>query len=60
MLGDAIQRVVDAETEAWNTKGVNRLLGVFHPDMVWPWPPSAVAHDPAAWTWGMGRFDAER
>lgn len=28
--------------------------------MVWPWPPTETAHDPVAWVWGMGRFDAPR
>ena len=36
------------------------LLTIFHPDMVWPWPPSPEAHDPALWVMELGRFDAER
>src|ERR1043166_4596266 len=57
---DAIQAAIDAETQAWNARDVERLLDVFHPDMVWPWPPGVDAHDPADWIWGMGRFDAAR
>jgi ketosteroid isomerase-like protein len=57
---DAIREVVDRETRAWDSQDVELLLSVFHPDMVWPWPPSADAHDPVDWEWGMGRFDARR
>ncbi len=56
----AIQSVVDAETRAWERKDADSLLGLFHPDMVWAWPPDPDAHDPAGWVWGMGRFDAAR
>ena len=55
-----IVEIVHRETRAWNTQDVELLLSIFHPDMVWPWPPDAQAHDPADWVWGMGRFDAER
>lgn len=57
---DEIREIVDRETRAWSTQDVELLLSVFHPDMVWPWPPDANAHDPVNWTWGMGRFDATR
>jgi len=40
---------VDLETEAWNTKNPDLFLSMVHPDMVWPWPPTADAHDPADW-----------
>lgn len=56
----AIQEIVDRETRAWDTQDVDLLLSVFHPDMVWPWPPASDAHDPAEWIWGMGRFDDQR
>jgi hypothetical protein len=55
-----VQEVVDPEARAWDTQDVELLLSVFHPDMVWPWPPSAEDHDPQSWTWGMGRFNSER
>jgi hypothetical protein len=57
---DQIAEIVHRETRAWDTQDVELLLSIFHPDMVWPWPPHALAHDPAEWIWGMGRFDAER
>jgi hypothetical protein len=56
----AIQEVVDRETRAWNTKDVSLLLSVFHPDMVWAWPPHSDAHDPVEWRLSLGRFDAAR
>jgi ketosteroid isomerase-like protein len=55
-----IEEIVDRETRAWDTRDVPLLLSVFHPDMVWPWPRSYTAHDPAEWTLVQGRFDADR
>lgn len=55
-----IQEVVDRETRAWDTQNAQLLLSIFHPDMVWPWPPTPNSHDPQSWVWGMGRFDPER
>jgi ketosteroid isomerase-like protein len=43
-MGDVraeIREIVDRETRAWDTRDVELLLGVFHPDMVWPWPRTA-------------------
>ncbi len=59
-LEQQIREIVDRETRAWDTKNVDLLISVFHPDMVWPWPPHSRAHDPADWVWGMGRFHAVR
>ncbi len=56
----AIQEIIDRETRAWDTKDVPLLLSVFHPDMVWAWPPHAMAHDPVEWRLSLGRFDAAR
>jgi len=55
-----IREIVDRETRAWDTKDVALLLSVFHPDMVWPWPPSAKHHDPVDWVFRAGRYDYER
>lgn len=33
---DEILEIVNRETRAWDTKDVNLLISVFHPDMVWP------------------------
>ena len=57
--GEIIE-IVNRETRAWDTKDADLLVTVFHPDMVWPWPPSADAHDPADWVLMLGRFDAQR
>ena len=57
---EEIREVVDRETRAWDTKDARLLLTVFHPDMTWPWPPDASAHDPALWVFVMGRYDYER
>lgn len=57
---DEIQAMVDRETAAWDTQDAAALVSLFHPDMVWPWPPDAQAHDPAAWVFPMGRFDRDR
>ena len=55
-----IQQVVDRETAAWDRQDAEALVALFHPDMVWPWPPDAHAHDPASWVFPQGRYDRER
>lgn len=55
-----IQAVVDAETAAWNARDAEALVSLFHPDIVWPWPPDASAHDPTQWVMPFGRFDRKR
>jgi ketosteroid isomerase-like protein len=55
-----IKEVVDRETRAWDTQDIRLLMSIFHPDMVWPWPPNAQAHDPMEWLFGAGRYDEER
>ncbi len=57
---DEIQSVVDSETNAWNNLDADALVALFHPDMVWVWPPDAQSHDPETWVMPMGRFDADR
>lgn len=59
-IEEQIREIVDRETRAWDTQDVDLLLGIFHPDMVWPWPPTERSHDPIAWIMGMGRYDRER
>jgi ketosteroid isomerase-like protein len=55
-----VQSLVDLETQGWNTKNPDLFLSMIHPDMVWPWPPNAHAHDPIDWVFVLGRFDHER
>jgi ketosteroid isomerase-like protein len=55
-----IQSLVDRETEAWDRQDAEALVSLFHPDMVWPWPPSASSHDPALWVFPQGRYDRAR
>lgn len=57
---EAIREVVDRETRAWDSRDVDLLLSVFHPDMVWPWPPDRNAHDPLDWVIPWGRYDEQR
>lgn len=56
----AIRELVDRETRAWDTQDVDLLMSILHPDMVWPWPPHAQAHDPIDWVLDWGRYDDER
>jgi ketosteroid isomerase-like protein len=56
----AIQEMVDRETAAWNAKDASALVSIFHPDMVWPWPPDGRSHDPKGWIFPLGRFDQQR
>ncbi len=55
-----IEEIVNRETRAWDTKDARLLISIFHPDMVWPWPPTPNAHDPLAWVMEWGRYDYER
>jgi ketosteroid isomerase-like protein len=55
-----IEELVHRETRAWDSKDVDLLLTIFHPDMVWPWPPDPRSHDPELWVMEQGRFDRER
>jgi ketosteroid isomerase-like protein len=55
-----IKEIINRETKAWDTQDVELLMTVFHPDMVWPWPPHAKAHDPMDWVLVQGRFNYER
>jgi ketosteroid isomerase-like protein len=55
-----IQAMVDRETAAWDQQDARALVGLFHPDMVWPWPLHGRAHDPATWVFPQGRFDERR
>ena len=57
---DEIQTMVDRETAAWDCQDADGLASLFHPDMVWPWPPDGRAHDPAAWVFPQGRYNRER
>ncbi len=59
-IRDEIVEIVNRETRAWDTKDVELLISVFHPDMVWPWPETAQSHDPVNWVMVMGRFDRDR
>lgn len=59
-LVEEITEIVNRETEAWNTKNVDLLLSIFHPDMVWPWPKSSKSHDPMEWIIPWGKFNYSR
>jgi len=43
-----IRAMVDRKTEAWNRQDAETLVSLFHPDMVWPWPPDEHSHGPAS------------
>jgi len=55
-----IRAMVDRETAAWDRQDAEALVSLFHPDMVWPWPPDAKSHDPASWVFPQGRYSRER
>jgi len=52
--------MVDRETQAWDRQDADELVSLFHPDMVWPWPPNSQAHDPASWVFPQGRYNRQR
>ena len=55
-----IQAMIDRETAAWDAQDAEALVDLFHPEMVWPWPPDAHAHDPATWVFPYGRYNRDR
>lgn len=55
-----IKEMVDRETQAWDNQDVVKLMGIFHHDMVWPWPRTPQSHDPLDWIFELGRFNYER
>jgi ketosteroid isomerase-like protein len=55
-----IREMVHRETAAWNRRDADALVDLFHPDMVWPWPPHDRAHDPGSWVFPQGRYDRRR
>lgn len=55
-----INAMVHRETRAWDARDADALVELFHPDMVWPWPPSSADHDPATWIFILGRYNRER
>lgn len=57
---EEIQALVDRETRAWDSQDAEALVSLFHPDMIWPWPPDAHSHDPAGWLFPQGRYDRAR
>jgi len=57
---DQIREMVHRETRAWDALDADALVEIFHPDMVWPWPPDDSAHDPIHWVFPQGRFDRDR
>jgi ketosteroid isomerase-like protein len=59
-IENEIRSLVDRETRAWDERDAETLVSLFHPDMVWPWPPDPSAHDPEKWVFPQGRYDRER
>ncbi len=55
-----IEEMVNRETKAWDTQDVELLIGIFHPDMVWPWPETPQSHDPINWVIDWGKYDYTR
>lgn len=52
--------MVHRETRAWDTRDLDLLMTLFHPDMVWPWPRTPQSHDPMDWVMELGRYDDKR
>lgn len=55
-----IEEIINRETKAWQTKDIDLLLSIFHPDMVWVWPKNNNSHNPIDWNLPMGRFNYDR
>ena len=59
-MEEEIIEIINRETRAWDTQNVELFLSIFHHDMVWPWPPSNLDHDPITWDLFLGKFNYER
>jgi ketosteroid isomerase-like protein len=59
-IENEIREMVHRETRAWDERDAEALVSIFHPDMVWPWPPDDESHDPIHWVFPQGRFDHDR
>ena len=59
-INQEIEEIVNRETRAWDTKDVDLLMTVFHPDMVWPWPKTPQSHNPMDWVLEWGRYNYDR
>lgn len=57
---DEIQEIIDRESRAYDTADTELMLTIYHPDIVWAWPPNSTAYDPMEWVLRMGRFDYDR
>ena len=57
---DEIREMVERESRAYENYDAELMLTVFHPDIVWAWPPHSRAYDPMEWVLRMGRFNRER
>lgn len=55
-----IREIVTRETSAWDTKDVEKLMTIFHHDMVWPWPMNVQSHNPVDWILELGRYNYDR
>lgn len=55
-----IKEIVDRETQAWDNQDVDKLLSIFHHDMVWPWLKTPESHDPIDWVFELGHFNYDR
>ncbi len=55
-----IQEIIDRESRAFDTADTKLMLSVYHPDLVWAWPPHSRAYDPMDWVMRMGRFNYDR
>jgi len=59
-ITEEIKEIINRETTAWNTKDVDLLLSIFHPDMVWVWPLDNTSHNPIDWKLPLGKFEYNR
>ncbi len=52
-----IQEMIDREGRAFDTADAELMITIYHPDMVWAWPPHSRAYDPMEWIMRLGRFN---
>jgi ketosteroid isomerase-like protein len=55
-----IVEIIERESRAFETSDAELMLTIYHPDMVWAWPPHEHAHDPMEWIMRVGRFNYDK
>ena len=54
MTESEIKEIVHRGTQAWDRQDLDKLMTIFHQDMVWPWPRTPHSRNPLDWIYEIG------